>query len=870
MKKPISKTQVTTAIILIILMTTSTLTLFDSNMIAPVKGAEVSTSGALPAGAAPADTVQPVCELSVNQNPVGVGQYVLVNAWLSPAVTAARVIKTYVFTVTAPDGTKTTWTQDAEPATAATWFDYTLSTPGTYTFAASFTGCYFNGTTAANSAYYMPAVAKSINITCQQTLNPSWPAATIPTGYWFRPVDFGLREWWPILGNYPSFYDGTTDPQWTARYGDTNPHYSAQYDFTPWVQGPHSAHIVWMELDQPAGIVGGQYNTGGDTIASDLSTSSLLCNLAYAGRGYRTVTKPEPTMINGTTYQQPTSVWECFDIQTGQVYWDLTGMQIPTFIEYANSTTTAAGSGGAVTATLDYLSAGTVNATTGAVTTPGRLVKYNPTTGAVSANISLDLAGTYTHYNNNYYLTVQNLGTNTPIAQRYRLINWTISGTSTTFSSRIAPNGNTSYAASALPGVIDWNVGLGATVTGITAASGIMNAINVTGIDLYSGNTLWSILLNNYTMFSGSCTVADHGKVAFNCQVINGKTGGYVAYDLKTGNLAWQSPSMESPWSATGFGAYGVSSAYGLIVHDGYSGITAINWTNGQIARVYHKYALSPFESPYTDANGTDVYSFNSGNKIADGTVYTYNCEHTTTFPRTRGWSLVAVNVTTGAEEWSMPLPGNAAFGNSPDIGAIEDGYLTMMSDLGYFVTYGIGQSKTTVTAPDTVVAQGTGIVIKGTVLDQSPAQPNTPCVSHDSMATQMDYLHLQYPVNGLWQNETAIGVPVTLTAIGSDGTVYNLGDVTTNGYYGTFSYTWNSTKADTYTIYASFAGDDSYGSSSAATGVSIGAAVASPTPLPTQAQTVATDNTMIIIAMGIAVIIAIAIVGVLMLRKRP
>ena len=192
-----------------------------------------------------------------------------------------------------------------------------------------------------------------------------------------------------------------------------------------------------------------------------------------------------------------------------------------------------------------------------------------------------------------------------------------------------------------------------------------------------------------------------------------------------------------------------------------------------------------------------------------------------------------------------------------------------MMSDLGYFVTYGIGQSKTTITAPDTVVPQGTGIVIKGTVLDQSPAQPNTPCVSHDSMTTQMEYLHLQYPVNGLWQNETAIGVPVTLTATGSDGTVYNLGNVTTNGYYGTFSYTWTPAKADSYTVYASFAGDDSYGLSSAATSVSIGAAVASPTSMPTQTQIAATDYTMTIVGMGIAIIIAVALVGVLMLRKR-
>ncbi len=835
-----------------------------------VKGGDVATSGPLPAGAYAADTVQPVCMLSVNQNPVGVGQYVLVNAWLSPAVTAQRSAKSYIFTITAPDGTNTTWTQDAENATAATWFTYTLTTVGTYTFSARFTGCYFNGTTAAGSAYYLPATAKPINVTCQQELISSWPAAQIPTGYWTRPVDFGFREWWPILGNYPAYYDGTVDSQWNTRYPDTNPYWSSQYDFTPWVQSPHSSHIVWMELDiAAAGVIGGQVGLQGNTIASDLSTSPWLSNLAFGGRGYRTVVKPEPTVINGTTYLQPVSVWECFDLRTGKVYWDLQGMQIPTFVEYALSTTTAAISEDAVTATLDYLSAGTANATTGAVTTPGRLVKYNPTTGAVISNISLDLGGTYTHYNNAYILTVQNLGTNTPLAQRYRLINWTIAGTSTNFASRIAPNGNTSYAVSALPGVIDWNTRLGATVSGITGTSGIMNAINATGVDLMTGQTLWSILLANYTMFSGSCTVADHGKVAFNCQVINGQTGAYVAYDLKTGALAWTSPSMESPWSATGFGAYGVSSAYGLIIHDGYSGITAINWTNGQIAWVYHRYALAPFESPYTDANGTEVYSFNSGNKIADGTIYAYNCEHTTTFPRTRGWSLCAVNITNGAEEWSLALPGNAAFGNAPDIGAIADGYLNMMSDLGYFVTYGIGQSKTTITAPDTVVPQGTGLVIKGTVLDQSPAQPDTPCVSHDSMTTQMQYLHLQYPVNGLWQNETAIGVPVTLTAIGSDNAVYNLGSVTTNGYYGTYAFTWTPPKADSYTITASFAGDDSYGSSSAGTDITVSAAPVTPTPAPTQQAAALPPFELYFAASAIAIIIAVAIATVLILRKK-
>jgi len=73
-------------------------------------------------------------------------------------------------------------------------------------------------------------------------------------------------------------------------------------------------------------------------------------------------------------------------------------------------------------------------------------------------------------------------------------------------------------------------------------------------------------------------------------------------------------------------------------------------------------------------------------------------------------------------------------------------------------------------------------------------------------METQMEYLHMQMPIDGLWHNLTITGVPVTLTAIGTDGTVIDLGQVTTNGYYGTFSKAWTPPKEDTYTIIASFA----------------------------------------------------------------
>jgi len=136
-------------------------------------------------------------------------------------------------------------------------------------------------------------------------------------------------------------------------------------------------------------------------------------------------------------------------------------------------------------------------------------------------------------------------------------------------------------------------------------------------------------------------------------------------------------------------------------------------------------------------------------------------------------------------------------------------------------------------------------------------------------MRTQMEYLHMQYPIDGIWHNETITGVPVTLTAVGSDGTTINIGTTTTNGYGGTFGMSWTPPKEDTYTIKATFAGDDSYGSSTATSTLGVNSAPSvSPTPTQ-QPELVIPDYTATIIAGVIAIIISVAIVGALILKKK-
>jgi outer membrane protein assembly factor BamB len=334
--------------------------------------------------------------------------------------------------------------------------------------------------------------------------------------------------------------------------------------------------------------------------------------------------------------------------------------------------------------------------------------------------------------------------------------------------------------------------------------------------------------------------------------------GFYQAFDINTGNPVWKSEIMSYPWGSDSFGAYAYQSAYGLLYRQSYDGIYAFNWTNGKIEWFYKLPAVA-FETPYTDGNGSGVYPFNQGGMIADGKLYVSNTEHTPTYPRTRGWKLNCINATTGAGIWTMM--------GSQTVAGIADGYLVAGNpDDGYLYVYGKGKSATKVTAPDTAVPLGTTLTIKGTVLDQSPGQPDTPCVSAASMTTQMQYLHFQIALTGVFNNETLTGVPVTLTAIDENGIVTNIGTATTNGYYGTFSKAWTPPAEGAYQIVASFAGDDSYGSSGAATAVTVGPA---PQQVTIPENPTPPDYTMTIIGGVIAVIIAVALVGVILYRKK-
>jgi hypothetical protein len=542
----------------------------------------------------------------------------------------------------------------------------------------------------------------------------------------------------------------------------------------------------------------------------------------------------------------PTTVWECYDLRTGQVYWDIQGVTAPTNLLYeppASSPDEQMVASGSYSVSLVAISG-------------GRLYKYNPYTGAASLNISLpSYISSGTIFNNDRVLTVQTINAT---AGNYRLINWTMTGSSTNFTTRIGTN--ITWPGSSLGTIWDYDAGLTYTASP-NAPDGEAGGTWALGhyhqaVDLYTGRVLWT---DNYTKTDensqGQSRLADRGKLALSCQ------GRYIiAWDGRTGKELWKSDLTEYPWGNwRGYGtpaSYDFNESKGAIIATTYAGVYAFDWDTGKI--LWHYYAPEPpFESPYGGE------PFFTTVRIADGKVYAYAGEHTTSQPITRGWHLHCINITTGELLWKITGP------MTP--GAVADGYLTASNPYdGYMYVFGKGKSDTTVTATPAVIAKGATALIQGTVLDQSPAQAGTPCVSAASMETQMEYLHMQHPQDGLYHNETVTGVPVLLMAFDSNNNYITIG-TTTSDVSGTFGMAWTPPDEGVYKITATFAGDDSYGSSWAETRVSVGPAPATPTPTPTAQPQAAPDNTPMYFAIStILIILAIAIVGALTLRKRP
>jgi hypothetical protein len=355
----------------------------------------------------------------------------------------------------------------------------------------------------------------------------------------------------------------------------------------------------------------------------------------------------------------------------------------------------------------------------------------------------------------------------------------------------------------------------------------------------------------------------------------NSATMRYWAYSYGTGEELWKSDDFDMEGGYGGemyLNHYaGTSSTTGRTVQPnryqtGVSGIVyCYNATNGLIW-TYHA------TDPYSEILWANDWWQGTPFAIEDK-IYFGHLEHSPIDPLPRGAPFICLNATTGEEIWRVDgMYRQSAWGGQPLIGSgvilTQDTYDQRTWCVGK------GPTDTTVTAPDVVVPNGATAIIRGTVMDISPACSDiklqlrfpygVPAVSEESMSEWMLHVYKQFE-----RPADAVGVNVTLTVFDSDNQVYDTALVTSD-VSGCFSYAFATEDAGEYSVKASFAGSNSYYGSFAVSNPFVVEEAPEPTPSPTPTPESVADAYFVPAVAGI--IVALVVVGavlVLLLRKR-
>ncbi len=757
--------------------------------------------------------------LSLNPNPVGVNQPVDVTAILQPIPPLATdKFSGMVITITKPDGTTETKGPYTSSPIGSQYFIYTPTMVGVYRFVFNYGGDTFkNGT-------FLPSTSPVTELVVQQNPVTAYNDIAIPTDYWTRPINAQNRLWYSIAGNWLT-------RAYSSHYGS----FGEVTGYNPYSQAAMAPHVMWTKELTLGGLIGGDYGAysyyGGHSYEPKFCPPIIMNGRLYY-KVYQSATSGGPGSI-GTGFV-------CVDLRTGEQLWKNT-QSVVTHGQIYN-----------------YMSGNQMGgiAYLWNIATPAYQM-FDAFTGDLLVTYANATAGDVT-YGSDGTMFVYILN-----AQRGWVAMWnsTKAGVAAGFDA-LTPAGLGQWRPKA--GTYDWLKGIQWNTTvpvrSITTAAGGVSYPSIRARQ-YSGNVMYAVgggtaearLHVAYSMTDGHELWAIERKDMNRAYPMFFMTGNdfyaqfdplnmvYVAYDLLTGTQKWVSDPLVYPW-----GQY-IANSIGGIVADGkfYVGgmdgyLHCFDATNGKLLWRFTG-GNAGLETPY------GAYPMGSGPIVAGGVVYCGVGEHSPTNPLFRGGKLYALDANSGNKIWEM--------NGWISVQAIADGYLVAQNLYDNRIyCIGKGPSETTVAASPEVVAQGSGVLIKGMVTDQSTGQVGTAAISDANMNEWMAYVHQQQPCP-----TQATGIPVKLQAISSDGSTTDLGTVTSDSY-GLFKKMWNPQNAGEYTIVATFQGTNSYGSSYSETAIGVQAAS------DAHEGTVANEVYYVIIALIIILILAIAVL--LLLRR--
>jgi outer membrane protein assembly factor BamB len=810
---------------------------------------------------------------SVSPNPAQVNQPVTVLMWLvqfepTAAPAAGGRWENFTLLVTAPDGTTETFGPFTADAASCKNVVFTPTQVGTYTLKFSFPGQHVTGMSLFGfpvDSYY-GASSYTATFTVQQEGQKSMPEAPLPTNYWTRPINSQNSQWYTISGNWW----GLTPNGFGASANTING------DINLYTTGPDSAHILWTKSLEIGGLIGGEF--GGTT------TSGY-----YTGKSYEHAFGP-PVVINGILYYnnpgniQPTGGFCAVDLRTGETLWT-----------QDNGTITL----GQV---YNYMSPNQEGGIPYLWDMSGRIwTVIDANTGKPILQIANATSGT-NYLGPNGELLVYGLGT-TWVSM------WNASLCIQKASDKVTGN-PWEWRPPTAGAVLDFNTGIqwnatvpsipGQTISKIdsgiilaTTANFLMTAPSQLDV-AYSATTGQQLWVQNRTYPSGPSTSFGYQMGAMGEGVFteyDALSMQWYGFNATTGEKLWGPTAPDpDPWGSQPCPGMVPIIANGIFYGGAADGIHAFNLTTGE-----KLWDFSGINSGL-DFPGFTYYPFEgSAMTYADGKIYV-GTGITHGVPMFRGAQLYCINATTGTLLWR-------ANGMYLIVLPIADGIL--VDDNWYdsqIYAFGKGPSETTVTAATPLIAQGSQVLLTGTVIDISAGTQQDavaanfphglPAVSDESQTQFMEavYMQQQMPNN-------VTGVPVHLTAIDPNGNFQDLGTVTSSAD-GTYAISWTPPVPGLYHVTATFEGSNSYYSSSDATYFTASEAAAaapassanpqvpaetslpavSPTPaqsvslLPSevpQPATTAATPTLTYIAIGAAVIVIVAVAAVLIFRRR-
>ena len=827
--------------------------------------------------------------VSVSPNPIGIGQTTLVVFWLNaiPPTSSGAYGDRWIFYVdiTKPDKSTEVLGPFTSDPVGGSYTSYVPDQEGNYTFVARFpgqklTGLPTPGGVPPTSVYvndtYVASTSDPAYLTVQLEQIQAFQETPLPTQYWTRPINGMNRNWYQVASNWLGGGLDKNGPTTSFGYG----------------KAPESAHIMWTRPYWSGGIMDERFgDTAYYTGMSYEDFHDLTDKFILDGKFIYNVKDP------------PRYGWYAIDLYTGETeYFHNTTAPITRLAGFDDSGEFRTGQidFGQI---FDYESPNQHGGLPYLWSTVGpnanTWMLFDGYTGNWICNIA-NVSATGTLFQDKigsiFYANIVNVGSTA--VPKYNLQIWNTSEAIWwkpqygAYEPKTLLNGSHSVATSTsntywfwrpyVNNTFDGNNGFSMNVS-ISSIMGPANTISnqtgtiravrgdkfvivgTTGVNneqgvvkgflrAYSleqnkwGQVLWDISFTppssagNKTISMGTVDPED-GVFVFSNTQLRQRWG----YSLATGELLWGPTANEDQWMY-----YGMSTSIyqGKLLSYGYGGIlTAYNITTGEILWIYKAGTLG-FEQPYSGAQL-------SLGCIADGKIYLWSTEHSSTTPLARGQYLRCVDTTTGKEVWKI-----TCWAEEP----IEaDGYIITPNLYdSQIYCFGKGPSAITVSAPQIALPLGSSVIISGTVTDQSSGAKGTPAISDPDQQLWMEYLYMQRPMP-----TSVTGVPVSIDVIDANGNYRNIGSATSDNH-GTFSYMWQPDISGMYTIIASFQGSKSYYPSTAETamGVTEAAPTASPNP-----EVVLPPTEMYILGGVAAIIIAIGIVGAILLlaiKKRP